>query len=101
MSWTKLAVNSPEQALCWSVRWRQWLGLKQDHAFDDAGRFYGLTARYMRGVVRDEKRLGDRWRLLKHRWWADMDRAAAEYRAIADAIKEQKLAEQEAELQLT
>lgn len=101
MSWMNLAVSSPEQAVRWSVRWRQMLGLKQDHAFDDAGSVYGLAPRFVRGVVRGELRLGKRWRLLEHRWWADMDRQAAEFRAVADEIQRLKEAEQLADVQLS
>lgn len=100
MSWTNIAVSSPEQAVRWSVRWRQMLGFKQDHAFHDTGNFYGVKPRYVRGVFRDELRLGDRWKALQHRWWADMDRQAAEFRKLADQIQQQKEAEQTADLQL-
>lgn len=101
MSWTNLAASSPEQAIRWSVKWRQMLGFKQDHAFDDAGSAYGMKPRYVRGIVRDELRVGARWKLLQHRWWADMDRQAAEFRKVADEIEHQKEAEQLAGLQLT
>lgn len=97
MSWMNLAITDPEHAIKWSVRWRQFLGFKQDHAFEDTGTFLGLTPRYVRGIVRDELRVGnDRWQSLRRRWWADCDRQAAELIAAAAEIKLAKEADQAA-----
>lgn len=98
-------VTSPEQAIRWSVRWRQMLGMKQEHAFDDAGDALALAPRYVCGVVRDEitmvTGIRRRWRLMQRRWWADLDRQAAEFRAIAAEIDRLKEADQIAEIQLS
>jgi hypothetical protein len=96
----KLAVSNPEEAVRLSVKLRQMLGLKQAHAFDDAGDALSLTQRYVRGIIRGELR-NRHWRLIQHLWWADLDRQAAQFRAVADAIDRQKEADQIAELQLT
>ena len=105
MSRMNFDVSSPEQAVRWSVRWRQMLGMKQDHAFDDAGDAFALAPRYVCGVVRDEITMvagvRRRWRLIRHRWWADMDRQAAQFRAVADEIERQREADQIAALQLS
>jgi hypothetical protein len=91
---------SPERAIKWSVRWRQFRGFKQDHACQDAGDFLGLTPRYVRGVVWNELKIGEeRWASVRRRWWADCDRQAAALRAAADAIIEAKEAEQLADAQ--
>lgn len=99
MSWMKIAVNSPEQAVCLSVKLRRMLGFKQAHAFDDAGDAMSLTSRYVRGVIRGEFRTRH-WQVIRHYWWADMDRQAAQFRAIADEIDRQTEADKNAELQL-
>ena len=88
MSRMELAVNEPERAVRWAVRWRQCLGLKQEHAFSETGAALGLSARYIRGVFRDEMRLSrQRWRQISRRIWDDMDRQAAEFRALAQQIE--------------
>lgn len=100
MSWTNLTTD-PEDAVRRAVRWRKYLGLKQDHAFADAGAALGLTPRYVRGVVRGEivEPLARRWHALRERWWRDMDRQAARFREIADQIERQAEAERIADAQ--
>lgn len=78
------------------------LGFKQMHAFDDASAALDLSPRYVRGIIRDElHNVVHRWRQMRHRWWADLDRQAAEFRAIAAEIDRLKEADQIAELQLS
>lgn len=102
MSWTKLAANTPEQAVRLSVKLRQMLGSKQANAFDDTGAALDLSPRYVRGIIRDElHNLAHRWRLMRRRWWADLDRQADEFRAIAAEIDRLKEADQIAQLQLS
>jgi hypothetical protein len=102
MSWKKLAVSNPEEAVRLSVRLRRMLEFKQPDAFDDASSALSLSPRYVRGIIRDEiHSVARRWRLIQRHWWADMDAHAARFRAIADEIDRQKEADQIAGLQLS
>lgn len=97
-SWMFSAVNDPapiERMMRRSVKIRQWMGFKVDHAFEDAGLALGTTPRRVRGFVRGEvfKVAADEYRHMLHRWWADIDRQTAELQALA--IRLQNEAEKE------
>jgi hypothetical protein len=98
MSWTKLTeteVASTERLVKRSVRVRQNLGHKQDHAMADAALALGTTARRVRAFVRGEifRVAAEEYRRILRRWWADMDRQAAELRAEARRLEMQAEAE--------
>lgn len=98
MSWTKKAVIDPapvERLLRRSVKVRQWMGLKVDHAFEDTAMAVGTSPRRVRGFVRGEilSVAAEEYRRLLRRWRADIDRQAAE--VIEMAIQMQKEADRE------
>jgi len=102
MSWTEIAVNDAERIAHDAVSWRRWLGMKQEHAMEAAAVALGTTPRRIRGLIRGEvfKVLHAEYAaMLSHRW-ADLDRKAQEFRALAEATERQAEAERLANQQL-
>lgn len=92
MSWMEKAVIDPgpvERMVRRSVKLRQWMGFKVDHAFEDAATALGTSPRRVRGFVRGEvfKVAGEEHRRILHRWRADIDQQAAELTAMAIKMK--------------
>jgi hypothetical protein len=98
MSWMKTAVMDAGPSIRlidWSIRARKLQGYKDDHAFDDAATRLALTPRRVRALRRREiwRVPVEQYRRLLDRWWADMDRQAAELHALADKLEKQAEAE--------
>lgn len=98
MSWMKKTGNDPapvERLLRRSVKMRQLMGAKVDHAFEDTAVAIGTSPRRVRGFVRGEIlwAAAGEYRRLLYRWRADIDRQAAE--VIQMAIQLQKEADRE------
>ena len=98
MSWTektKFDVTAAERLVRRSVQARRNLGLKQDHAMQDAALALGATPRRVRGFIRGEVfRVARReYERLLRLWWKDMDSQAAEL--IAAGVRLQKAGEAE------
>ena len=98
MAWTnsaKFDVGAAERLVRRSVQARRNLGLKQDHAMQDAALALGATPRRVRGFIRGEVfRVARReYERLLRLWWKDMDSQAAEL--IAAGVRLQKAGEAE------
>lgn len=105
MSWMEKAVMSPEAAeriAREAVSWRRWLGMKQLHAMEAAAGALGTTPRRVRALLRGEvfKVLRAEYDAMLARRWADLDRKAQEFRALAEATERQAEAERLAAQQL-
>lgn len=91
--WTEIANSQPQQMQAMgraSVEWRKWLGMKTDHATEQAAASLGVSPRWMRSLVRDEPvSLSGRYARFMARWWDDMDRQAETLRQRAAEIEAQ------------
>jgi hypothetical protein len=80
------------------------LGHKNEYAIDLAAQALQITRRRawaLRYLTQPVRVLREQRRLLLRRAWAEMDRQAAEFRAIADQVERQAEAQRIAEAQLT
>lgn len=105
MSRTHIAVIPPDAAeriAHEAVSWRRWLGQKQEHAMEGAAAALGTTPRRVRALLRGEvfKVLRAEYDAMLARRWADLDRKAHEFRALAEATERQAEAERLAAQQL-
>jgi hypothetical protein len=100
--WTEIANSDLQRMGRASVTWRKWLGMKSDHATEEAAGALGVSPRWMRSLVRDEPvSLRDRYDRFLARWWADMDRQAETLRQRAAEIEAQAEAARVGDRQLT
>lgn len=90
MSWINetVTVDETRRIVRDAVRFRQHIGLKTEHAFEDVAEAYGTTARRVRSLFRGElvKVLRQEFRALMEKRWSDLRRQAADLRARADEL---------------
>lgn len=105
-SWIKKAnFDRARQMARDAVRCRRALGMKAEHAAEDAAGGLGVSPRWFRSLILEEPvSLRGKYDDFLARWWSDMDRQAAalEERAaeIRRTVENDRVAEAQLELEL-